>query len=61
MDELTRRFGTLCDKTVLNKLMSEADIDKDGEISINDFMTMMQQYIDAHEARKKKISFENCD
>lgn len=59
MDELKRRFGTLCDKTVLNKLMSEADIDKDGEISVEDFMTMMQQYIDVYEARKKKISFEH--
>jgi len=28
--------------------MFEADIDKDGKISLKDFMDMMQQYIETH-------------
>lgn len=60
MDDLTKHFGTLCDKAVLNKLMSEADVDKDGRISVEDFMTMMRQYVDEHEVRMKEILQDQC-
>ena len=49
LDELTKRFKGVCDLNKINELFTEADIDKDGKISKEDFMKMMQQFI------------ENCD
>ena len=56
MDELFIHFGNLCDKDIINKLMSEADIDKDGKISLDDFMKMMQKYIDGRAKKMRKIA-----
>ena len=54
MEELHEYFGNFCKQKVLNKMMKEADIDKDGKISFDDFMTMMKKYLDTS-AHIKKI------
>ena len=38
------------------KIMREADFDKDGKISLDDFMQMMKQYADTHKNNLEKVS-----
>jgi len=51
-------FGDMCGEDIIKKLMNEADLDKDGNISKEDFMGMMQKYIDTHMLNMKKASPE---
>jgi Ca2+-binding EF-hand superfamily protein len=55
-DELEQYFGKLCDKTIIKKLMTEADIDKDGVISYEDFMEMMKRFMVIYTENLKMIS-----
>ena len=43
----------MCQEQVIKKLISEADIDKDGKISFEDYMGMMKQYMDEIEQSTK--------
>ena len=45
----------MCGEDVIIKLMIEADVDKDGKISLEDFMKMMKQYIDNYTINRQKM------
>ena len=53
MDELRQHFGSLCSESIIIKLLSEADKDKDGKISFPEFAQMMEQYRDVNLLYKK--------
>ena len=39
----------MCEEKVIKKLITEADIDKDGKISYEDYMLMMKQYMEGYD------------
>ena len=39
----------MCTESVITKLLTEADKDKDNRISFQEFVDMMAQYRDAHD------------
>ena len=56
IDELQQHFDKVCDETVIKKLMKEADIDKDGRISYEDFTEMMKTFTNIYTENLKMIS-----
>lgn len=46
-DELQKIFCEFFSEATIEEMFNDADIDKDGKISLDDFMSMMRQYTDS--------------